>query len=256
MAIERQKKAEELLNKRKILATKQAIHRKANGSTLRFYDLKTELSDLNSEIVSFDISNLENQKKLSDKLMVFQMRRSERLLTIDEKLDTLQMEIIQKENELSLLSEKKQKSLIRSPIDGTVLEMTEGLSVGTFVQEGSSLFVLKKEGASQEVSAKFDTKYRHFLNVGRDVKLKINSPGFNKVFSGRISELSSDSLAYEEQNQSGKRYYRVTIEPDQEFVDLSLNLGMDVQVFVIDDEVSVFGFILSVLPSDIRFDVW
>ncbi|WP_164675294.1 HlyD family efflux transporter periplasmic adaptor subunit [Vibrio rhodolitus] len=256
LALERKKKADELYKKRKILTKKRNALRKGKGETIRFYDLETELSDLNTELVSFMISELEAKKKLTDKLMVFQMRRSERLLTLDEQINSLKSKITEKTYQQQLLAEKKKKSVIRSPINGSILELTDGLAVGTFVQEASQMFVLKKEGASQEVTAKFDSRYRHFLNIGREVRLKINSPGFNEIFSGTIVELSSDSIAYDEQNKNGKRYYRVTIKPDQEFLDLSLNLGIDVQVFVVDDKINVMEFIFSVLPSDIKFEVW
>lgn len=256
LALERKKKASELVDKREILTKKKEALRKGKGATIRFYDLESELTDLNSELVSFKISQLEAKKKLTDKLMVFQMRRAERLLTLNEQINSLKSNIIEKNFQQQLLAEKKKKSIIRSPIEGSVLELTEGLAIGTFVQEAAPMFILKKEGASQEVVAKFDSRYRHFLSIGRKVKLKINSPGFNEIFNGTIIELSSDSMTYDQQDKNGKRYYRVTIEPDQAFLDLSLNLGMDVQIFVVNDQINVLEFILSVLPGDIKFEVW
>ncbi len=256
LAIERKKKANELLHKREILTKKKNALRKGKGATIRFYDLESELTDLNTELVSFMISELEAKKKLTDKLMIFQMRRSERLLALDEQISSLRSKVIEKNYQQQLLAEKKKKSVIRSPIKGSILEQTEGLSIGTFVQEAAPMFILKKEGASQQVVAKFDSRFRHFLSIGRKVKLKINLPGFNEIFNGSIVELSSDSIDYDQQNKSGKRYYRATIKPDQQFLDLSLNLGIDVQIFVVNDQINVLEFILSVLPSDIKFEVW
>lgn len=253
---ERQKKAKELLNKEKILTKKKnALHR-GNGATVSFYDVESELSNVKTDVIDFQISAIDAKKKLNDKLMVFQMRRSERLLTLEEQIDKIKPLIIQAKYSKQLLEEKKVKSVIRSPIDGNILELSEGLSPGTFIQEATPLFVLKKRGASQQVEAKFDSRYRHFLSLDRKVRLKINSPGFNEIFDGTIIDLSSDSITYEEQGHEGERYYRVTIQPDEEFLALSLDLGMDVQVFVVDDKVSVLEFILSVLPSDIKFEVW
>lgn len=253
---ERQRKQKELLNKEEILTKKKAALRRGKGATVSFYDVDTELSNVKTEVINFQISSIDAQKKLNDKLMVFQMRRSERLLTLDEQIDKIKPLITQEKYSKQLLEEKKLKSVIRSPIDGSILQLTEGLSTGTFIQEASPLFVLKKKGASQQVEAKFDSRYRHFLSIGRKVRLKINSPGFNEIFNGTITELSSDSISYEDQGHMGKRYYRVTIQPDEEFLALSLDLGMDVQVFVVNDKVSVLEFILSVLPNKTRFEVW
>ncbi|MDV7105619.1 HlyD family efflux transporter periplasmic adaptor subunit [Vibrio sp. TH_r3] len=253
---ERQRKQKELLNKQNILTKKKTALRRGNGATVSFYDVDTELSNVKTEVINFQISAIDAKKKLSDKLMVFQMRRSERLLTLEEQIDKIKPLITQAKYTKQLLEEKKLKSVIRSPIDGSILEVTEGLSPGTFVQEAAPLFVLKKKGASQQVEARFDSRYRHFLSIGRKVRLKINAPGFNQIFNGTIIELSSDSINYEEQGHQGKRYYRVTIQPDEEFLALSLDLGMDVQVFVVNDKVSVLEFILSVLPNDVKFEVW
>ncbi|WED20668.1 HlyD family efflux transporter periplasmic adaptor subunit [Vibrio sp. JC009] len=253
---ERQRKERELLNKEEILTKKKNALRRGKGATVSFYDVDTELSNVKTEVINHQISSIDATKKLNDKLMVFQMRRSERLLSLEEQIDKIQPLITQQKYTKRLLEEKKLKSVIRSPIDGSILELTEGLSTGTFIQEAAPLFVLKKKGASQQVEAKFDSRYRHFLSIGRKVRLKINSPGFNEIFNGTIIELSSDSISYEDQSHAGQRYYRVTIQPDDEFLDLSLDLGMDVQVFVVNDKVSVLGFILSVLPDEIKFEVW
>lgn len=253
---ERKRKERELLNKQAILSKKKQALFRGKGATISFYDVDTELSNVKTEVINFQISSIDAQKKLSDKLMIFQMRRSERLLTLEEQIDKIKPLITQQEYTKQLLEEKQIKSVIRSPIEGDILELTEGISVGTFIQEATPLFVLKKKGASQQVEAKFDSRYRHFLSIGRTVRLKINSPGFNEIFNGTIVDLSSDSISYEDQRRSGERYYRVTIQPDQQFIDLSLDLGMDVQVFVVNDNVSVLEFILSVLPDETKFEVW
>ncbi|NRA69910.1 MAG: HlyD family efflux transporter periplasmic adaptor subunit [Gammaproteobacteria bacterium] len=256
LGVERQNRERVLIRKRNILIKKRTALRRGNGETLRFYDLETEVTDLDNELVAFSIEELEGKKKLNDKRMIFQMRRSERLLSLDEKIDVLDMTIIEKTHQRNLLLEKQSKTIIRSPIEGNILEFTDGIASGTFVQEATPLFILKKQGASQEVIAKFDSRYRNFLKIGRVVKLRINTPGFSEVFDGKIIELSSDSIVYDEQNKAGSRYYRVTIEPDEQFLSLSLNLGIDVEVFVVNDQINVLEFILSVLPSDIKFDVW
>lgn len=253
---ERYRKERELLNKENILTKKKTALRRGKGATVSFYDVETELSNVKTEVINFQISSIDAKKKLNDKLMIFQMRRSERLLSLEEQIDKIKPLITQAKYTKKLLEEKQLKSVIRSPIDGSILELTEGLSTDTFIQEASPLFVLKKKGTSQQVEAKFESRYRHFLSIGRKVRLKINTPGFNEIFNGTITDLSSDSISYEDQGRAGERYYRVTIQPDEEFLQLSLELGMDVQVFVVNDQVSVLEFILSVLPNDIKFEVW
>lgn len=253
---EQKRRQEELLNKKEVLSKKRNILIRGGGETLRLYDLDTELTDLNSEIISFEISKIDTQKKLNDKFMTFQLRRSERMLTLDEKIRELSSDIVQKKYQKELLEEKKKNAIMRSPVDGSVLELTEGISIGTFVQEGTPIYTLKKQGASQEVVAKFDSRYRYFLQLDRQVKIMTNSTGFSKVFTGTIKDISSDSLPYEPGQENSKRYYRVTIAPDQQFLDLQLNLGIDVNVMVVENEITAFQYMLSVIPDVFNFKVW
>lgn len=256
LEIEQKRRQAELFNKKEVLSKKRAIMIRGGGETLRLYDLDTELSDLNNELIGFDINKIETQKNLNDKFITFQLRRSERMLTLDENIQNLSSEIVQKRYQKELLLEKKKNAVMRSPVDGSVLELTDGISIGTFVQEGSPIYILKKEGASQEVVAKFDSRYRYFLQQGREVKIMTNSTGFSKVFTGTIADVSSDSLPYEPNQEGSNRYYRVTITPDQKFLDLQLNLGIDVNVMVVENEITAFQYILSVIPNVFNFKVW
>ncbi|TYL48407.1 HlyD family efflux transporter periplasmic adaptor subunit [Marinomonas sp. IMCC 4694] len=258
LQLEKEKKRhkEELLNKKEVLGKKRNILIRGGGETLRLFDMDAELSDLNSDIISFDISKLDTQKNLNDKFMTFQLRRSERALTLDEKINELSADIIQKKYQQELLQEKKENAMIRSPLEGSVLDLTEGIAIGTFIQEGNPIYTLKKSGASQEVVAKFESRYRYFLEIGRDVKVMTNSTGFSKAFTGVIKDISSDSLPYEPGQENSKRYYRVAIEPDEAFLKLKLNLGIDVNVMVVESEITAFEYMLSVIPDVFNFKVW
>lgn len=256
MRQQRNNKMKEMQNKLKLLQKKRKALLRGRGETVRFYDLESEISDLNNEILSFSVAELEDKKKIDDKYMIYELRRSERILTIDEQLEKLKTTIIDKQSRKELLAEKAKLSVIRSPIDGNVLKMTDGLSSDAYVEEAATLFVLKKDGRSQEVDAKFDSRFRFFLKTGQNVRLKIESPGFTNVYDGEIIEVSSDSIEYEEQAKAGKRFYRAIIKPEARFVEQSLNLGMNVQVFVVASEITPIEYMTSVFPGTVQFNVW
>ena len=256
LKLQRKRRMAELFKKEKVLLKKRKALKRGQGETIRFYDLDSEISDLKNDMISSKITGLENEKLVRDKFSIFELRRSERLLTIEEKLEKLQLTIIEKKHQKELLLEKIALSVIRSPLEGNVLNMTEGIAPSTFVEAGSPLFVLKKKGASQNVQAKFATRYRHFLKIGNEVNLKIDSAGFNRVFKGKITEISSDSIEYEDSARAGKRFYRVNITPEQAFINQSLKLGIDVSVMVVTDEITAFEYIYSVFPNTINFNVW
>ena len=88
------------------------------------------------------------------------------------------------------------------------------------------------------------------------MKISTNSTGFSKTFTGVISEISSDSIPYEQNQNNGKRYYRVSIQPDEKFLALQLNLGIDVNVMVVEKQLSAFEYMTSVIPNELTFKVW
>ena len=255
-SLERVKRKEELLEKRNILYKKRNALSKGGAETIRFYDLQSEISDLNGEVISYDLIELENRKKLEDKLSLFKMKRAERALELKREYESIGNEILEKSHQVSLLSEKKKLSVIYSPIKGNVLRMMEGISVDTYIEEGAELFVLKKEGVSTEIKAKFDSRYRSHLNLNAKVKIKITSPGENHFFIGLIKDVSSDSLEREESNPAAGRYYETTIVPEKRFLTSAINLGIEAEVYVISERATVFDYVLSVFPSHAKLEVW
>jgi len=250
------KRKEELFNKRENMFKKRRALAKGGAETVRFYDLEAEISDLNSEVISLDLIEMENQKKLKDKLIVFKMRRAERALELRRELENVETEIIEKSHQAGLLSEKKKLSVIYSPITGSVLKMIDGITENTYIEEGAELFVLKKEGVSTQIKAKFDSRYRAHLRTNAPVKIKITSPGQNYFFNGFIRDVSSDSLEQQEGDPASGRFYEATIRPDKAFLNAALSLGIDVEVYVVTDKATVFDYILSVLPTYSKLEVW
>lgn len=255
-SIERLKKREELLLKRGVLYKKRNALSSGGAETIRFYDLQAEISDLNGEVISYDLIDLENKKKLNDKLVIFKMRRAERALELKRERENVENDILEKSHQVDLLSEKKMLSIIYSPVTGSVLRQMEGLSVDTYIEEGAELFVLKKQGVSTEIKAKFDSRYRSHLAINAKVKIKITAPGENYFFIGAVKDVSSDSLEKEENNSTAGRYYEVTIKPEDKFLDAAINLGIDVDVYVISERATVFDYIISVFPSFAKIEVW
>lgn len=255
-ANERLKQKQNLYGKLEVLQKKQKALSKGGAETVRFYDLEAETSDLNAQIISHGLLELEHEKKLNDKLVVFTMKRAERVLTLKQEAEALQTEIIEKTNQADLWREKKKLSVINSPISGNVLSMMDGIAPNIYLEKGVELFVLKKEGVSKEVKARFDSRYRAHINVGSKVKIKITAPGTNYLFSGVIVDVSSDSLQNEKNSMNGGRHYEATVVPDQDFLDSSIDLGLDVEVFAISERATIFDYIMSVIPLYSKLEVW
>lgn len=246
----------QLLDKRGILDKKRKTLLSAGAATTRYYDLQAEIVDLNIQLVDFDLSEIDGQKLVKDKLNIFLLRRSERALELRNEHNRLIERIIEEENQVAFLSEKKKLSVIYSPINGSVLKMPDGLTENTFIEKGSELFVLKKEGAATEITAKIDSRHRGVLVQGAKVKLRLASPGMNYLFNGQIMDVSADSLEYDPGNPESGRYYEITVYPEDRFFESKINPGVSVEVFVVSDQATVFDYILGVFPSYPKVEVW
>jgi hypothetical protein len=88
------------------------------------------------------------------------------------------------------------------------------------------------------------------------VKIKITAPGENYLFEGVIKDVSSDSLEKEDNNSAAGRFYEVLVGPGEAFLDARINLGIEVEVYVVSDRATMFDYIISVFPSQSKLEVW
>jgi multidrug efflux pump subunit AcrA (membrane-fusion protein) len=245
---------QEFNNKKSSLIKQRDALQLGRAETVRFFDLEVSISDLNSEITRFNISLKDLDKRIRDKQLYFEMRRSERVLALEESLQKVEEELLDLAARLRYLDKRLELTTLRSPVEGIVLQRSDNVSRGVYVEQGSVLLTLKKQGFSREVEARFDTRYRHFLAVDLPVRLKINSPGYLELFEGRILDISADAIPDEQDNKV--KYYRVTIQPDERFNNLALDLGIDVEVYLIEDKVTPMTYIMSVIPAFDKVNVW
>lgn len=242
--------------KKNLLVKKKNILKTASVESLKYIDLQSELSNIEIELQKQYMSEIELGKKIHDKFISFLLRKNERLLTLEEEIESIEKDSIEQVEQIKMLREKEKFSIIRSPINGVVLKKVDGISEKTFMDTPNDVFVLKKKGSSEYIKAKFEKKYRKFLKEGREVVLKLNLPGNNNVYSGTIEKISHDAIIDEDSTDKTKRVYEVEIMPDKDFMKNKYGLGMDVQVVVVEDKITIMGYVLSVLPSSISFGVW
>ena len=60
----------------------------------------------------------------------------------------------------------------------------------------------------------------------------------------------------EKNNPTAGRYYEVTIVPEKRFLDAEISLGIEVEVYVVSENATVFEYVLSVIPSRLKLEVW
>ena len=120
---------------------------------------------------------------------------------------------------------------------------------------------LKRDDDGIFVDAKFDSKYRPYIDLNVPVKIKINAPGIKEYFSGKITNISVDSFERENNSPNKDRYYdvKVVFDSDQNLITpkrLAGLLGIRTLVYVINDQMTFMEYILSTFNKDLDFTVW
>ena len=102
---------------------------------------------------------------------------------------------------------------------------------------------LKRDDDGIFVDAKFDSKYRPYIDMNVPVKIKINAPGIKDYFTGKIVNISVDSFEKEGNTNDKERYYEVKIVFDINQKNISKEkltglIGINTVVYVINDQMT------------------
>nr|WP_157828335.1 hypothetical protein [Enterovibrio nigricans] len=128
-----------------------------------------------------------------------------------------------------------------------------------FIERNSEIMILKRSDDGVYIEGKIDSKFRPFIRIGSEVKVRINAPGIKEYFYGKISGISVDSFDYENIQKDGERYYSVKVlfnSGDQNFEKSKGMLGIKTTLYVINDQMTLVEYLVSVFNKDLDFTVW
>jgi multidrug resistance efflux pump len=247
-----------LLMQKLILQKKSLLLKKSAAPEIELLNNESEISKIESQQINDKISilDLENShKKQADDFynrLLSEVSRESRDLTEQKK------EIIKNEGELELLQNKVKSNSLLSPVDGVVLDITQSLTEGSYLEPSQLVLKIKKNIVEHLIDARFDTKYRPFIFNGAKVKIVVNSPGYKKYYNGSISKISADSFVDKEKSiEDNHRYYKVEILYDKNNGEIpEYSEGIQVSVYAISKKISIFDYLFSLINSNVIFNVW
>lgn len=246
---------EDLINRKSLLKKKGFLLKQGRAPEIEVINNQTEISQIISQITAGEISllSLQNDIKLADKR--FRSSVLEQLNNNSEQLVQLRRERLENEGQLELLRNKIKANSVVSPISGVILSIERNFDKGSYVENSQPVMTIKKNNDNKVIDAKILAKYRPFIFVNAKVKIVLNSPGYKKNITGRITKISADSFSDDERNGL-ERYYKVEIKPDNEETISPEIEGVQVNVYVLSKRVTVFNYITALVGDNLVFNVW
>lgn len=188
----------------------RGLFEKGLVNNLRLRELERDLLSLESEIAGrrADIGRIGSQ--LSENRMLREIRVQEYHKEVGEQLRDVQGRVAEAEERITSLADQVQRTVIRAPVSGTVVERRVH-SVGDVVRPGESLLDLIPGGDGFLVEARVPGRDIDRLYPGQPAEIRFTA--FNQrrthASAAEIVYISADSQTDE---ATGARYYRVRLK--------------------------------------------
>lgn len=242
-----------------LLSDKENLLKTSLGKTVRYLDVKLESEKLNYQIIEREVSLKDIKSQVDSAYADFIQLTLEQIEQTENELKRIQESFASTSSELDIVKARIKSTDIISTVNGSVLNLMDGLAAGTFIDRNMEIMTLKRKDDGIYIDAKFDSKFRPYISLDSVVKVKINAPGIKDYFYGKIEDISVDSFDHQEYSKQGSRYYRVKVALDAnrgKADRLSKLLGIKTTVFVVNNEMTFIEYVLSTFNRDLDFVVW
>jgi multidrug efflux pump subunit AcrA (membrane-fusion protein) len=237
-AVEAQKKA--------VLAQAQTIERQKQTVAAAFAKLEAEKAALNPSTAPITISRdrIAQEKAKGDATLATLTKEQQAL--IGRRLQ-LQNQILTDTREIEQIEKDLQKTTLRSPVDGTILQLNLRNS-GQTVRLGDSIAQIAPNNAAIVVKARIKAQDIGKIKLGQTAQLQISAypyPDYGTL-PAKVSAIAPDAIANPHNNSP---YYEVTLQPEKNYLTRSniqypIQPGMAVTADIISREETVLTFIL------------
>lgn len=221
-----------------------------NTSDMEFKNSSTELekakiskTQLSSEYRKYDIKkNLLTKEKSKFDLDINKLEKEVKIASLNEKTrnSIFKTNHYQKQNER--LQKKIEMATLYSPIDGIVLYPKiwgwKKVFLGMEVWSGFPFLQV-----SQTDKVKIETKVNELeiANVKKGAKVEISLSSIpNKVFMGKVTNISKLPKVKDERNPQGMKYFDVDIETTSNLDVLKTNMTVDLKIISLEQNNAIF----------------
>ncbi|RXK04805.1 HlyD family type I secretion periplasmic adaptor subunit [Halarcobacter bivalviorum] len=202
-------------------------------------DLKA--AELSIPRTNYAITEIENKRE--EKITQFKTAASKELQRIEVEINKAQARLVSE-------TDKVDKTVIKSSVDGIVKEIYMN-TLGGVVQSGMNLLDIIPNSDTLLIEAKIDPKDIAFINPLQRAIVKVSAYDFTIYggLEGQIVEISADSII-DKDSKDAKSYYKVIIKTEKNYLEkngvkLPIIPGMIATVDIITGKKTIMDYILK-----------
>lgn len=209
---------------------------------------RTATSETRERIKSLELSLREASEKIKEEKAVYLQKAQEEMASVSNELRSVI-------SALSSLSYSISRNLLRSPVEGTVLNILNSTEGGV-VRAGDALFEIVPDAPAVKIEAKVQPQDRAAIYIGQKAKVRPSMYSFS-LDTMLITKISSISPQTFFDDITRTYYYRVFLEADVDSAESSQSVehvknvaksflpGMTVEVNIISGEESLMDYFLT-----------
>lgn len=247
---------ENLLDEQEVLKEQhdllEPMVKKGIGSRQLLLQRKTELAKITTSIAEIYNKRDEYALQIRELKQRINQEQLDFYRDIREEISLVSSELKAVREELKAANEQIIRSVIRSPIDGTIYKLSAN-TVGGIVRSGEALAEIVPTDASIRIEGKVQPSDRTKIWNGMLAKIRPSSYEFSDdtMLRARIVNISAKTY-YDDLTRTW--YYRVIFDTIKEDADKAKDFlpGMIVEVNILSGEESVLEYLLSPITRGMR----
>ena len=205
--------------------------------------IKERRSELNSQLSSLPRirSSIEEARARIDE--VKKSAQAQAQAELAAKL----IEINEIKERLTALEERKGRTTLKSPVNGTIQDIATN-TIGGVVRPGDDIIKIVPKDDQLIIEAKVRPSDRAFIFPGQDAVIKLTAYDFSIYggLDGKLVDISADTI----EEQDGTSYYRVKLRTEQTELKhngevLPITTGMVASVDILTGEKTVMQYLLK-----------
>ncbi len=249
--LEKEAKQKELKNAYRLIQEEIAITEPLTEnnvvSKVQFLQLKRQASMINGDYqgtrhaVARIKENIEELKKKQNELAFeFQNRAKKEWNEVVAEIDRIK-------EEQSILKDRVNRTIVRSPVDGTIKQILIN-TVGGVIRPGMDLIEIVPDDKTLLIEAKVNPADIAYIYPGQHAMVKFTAYDFSIYggLEGSVKHVSADTIT----DDQGNSFYLVQIQTDQTHLGtdenpLDIMVGMTVNVDILTGKKTVLDYLLK-----------
>lgn len=232
------------------LDTIEKMVNSGSKSKVELLQIKKEYNTLKGELRSVDLSIPRTKLSIEESLAQINEKLQSFKSEVSQELEKTISEIKIIEAKMVSDSDKLEKTVIKSPVNGTIKQININ-TIGSVVKTGENLIEIVPDSDILLIEAKIDPKDIAFINPNSKTLVKLTAYDFSIYggLEGKIVEISADSIK-DTDSKDNKSYYKVMVKTEQNYLEhkgkkLTVIPGMVAQVDIITGKKTIMDFFLK-----------